>query len=60
MTKREAETLPTTLRVFVRVGRPWKRPPKGWNEKADGLHMGGGIWSIRYERTGEKRNDDLA
>ena len=50
MTKREAEAAPMTLRAFVRVGKPWREPPRGWEEKAGGIHLGAGIWAIRYER----------
>lgn len=50
MTKRQAEKAPWTLRAFVRLGKPWRYPPKGWEEKPGGVHMGAGIWLIRYER----------
>ena len=58
MTKRQAEKAPTTLRAFVRIGRPWKSPPKGWQEAPGGLHHGSGVWSIRYERLATPVPDD--
>jgi hypothetical protein len=54
MTKREAKQAPMTLPTFVRVGRPWSYPPKGWAEKPGGVHMGAGIWMLRYERADEQ------
>lgn len=50
MTKREAEEAPWTLRAFVRIGKPWKNPPKGWREAAGSIHHGRGVWTIRYVR----------
>ena len=40
----------TKPRGFSRLGRPLRKPPEGYQEMPGGMHLGGGIWLIRYDR----------
>lgn len=42
---------PKHVRAVRVVGRPPTKDVPGWQEQSGGIHLGGGVWALRYERT---------